>query len=66
MANEEVLIVRVHPEILEGQRLPPESLRDGGIWEQRYRSIIDMESHLHRNGTRILKFFLHLRVVNAL
>jgi len=41
-------------------------LRDGGIWEQRYRSIIDMESHLHRNGTRILKFFLHLRVVNAL
>lgn len=57
---EEVLIVRVHPEILEGQRLPPKSLREDDIWEQRYRSINGMEAHLHRNGTRILKFFLHV------
>jgi PPK2 family polyphosphate:nucleotide phosphotransferase len=57
---EEVLIVRVHPEILEGQKLPPEALRRGHIWKQRYRSIVDLERHLHRNGTRIVKFFLHL------
>jgi PPK2 family polyphosphate:nucleotide phosphotransferase len=56
---EEVLIVRVHPEILEAQRLPPESL-DGDIWTGRYRSIVDLEEHLHRNGTRIVKFFLHI------
>jgi PPK2 family polyphosphate:nucleotide phosphotransferase len=56
---EEVLIVRVHPEILESQRLPPESLH-GKIWAGRYRSIVDMEHHLHRNGTRIVKFFLHV------
>ncbi len=57
---EEVLIVRVHPEILISQRLPDE-LPDGKtIWKDRYRSIVDMEEHLHRNGTRIIKFFLHL------
>ncbi len=57
---EEVLIVRVHPEILQKQQLPDE-LRDGEtIWKDRYRSIVDLEEHLHRNGTRILKFFLHL------
>jgi PPK2 family polyphosphate:nucleotide phosphotransferase len=56
---EEVLIVRVHPEILRAQRLPAESL-DGNIWPGRYRSILDMEQHLHRNGTRIVKFFLHV------
>jgi PPK2 family polyphosphate:nucleotide phosphotransferase len=56
---EEVLIVRVHPEILRAQRLPAESL-DGDIWSGRYRSILDMEQHLHRNGTRIVKFFLHI------
>jgi PPK2 family polyphosphate:nucleotide phosphotransferase len=57
---EEVLIVRVHPEILIRQRLPDE-LPDGKtIWKDRYRSIVDMEEHLHRNGTRIIKFFLHL------
>ena len=55
---EEVLIVRVHPEILRGENLP----RDGGgkIWDHRFRSIRDFERHLHANGTRILKFFLHL------
>ena len=57
---EEVLIVRVHPEILQKPQLPDE-LRDGEtIWKDRYRSIVDLEEHLHRNGTRILKFFLHL------
>jgi PPK2 family polyphosphate:nucleotide phosphotransferase len=57
---EEVLIVRVHPEILASQGLPPESLEDDKIWKHRYRSILDLEKHLHRNGTRIVKFFLHL------
>ncbi len=57
---EEVLIVRVHPEILRSQRLPDGLLDEKTIWQDRYRSILDMESHLHRNGTRIIKFFLHL------
>jgi PPK2 family polyphosphate:nucleotide phosphotransferase len=57
---EEVLIVRVHPEILRAQNLPPETPGGDGLWEQRYRSIAGLERHLHRNGTRILKFFLHL------
>jgi len=54
-----VLIVRVHPEILHSQGLPDE-LMDADIWEGRYRSIVDLENHLYRNGTRIIKFFLHL------
>lgn len=57
---EEVLIVRVHPELLNRQGLPHELLRDKSIWRGRYRSIIDFENHLHRNGTRTVKFFLHL------
>jgi PPK2 family polyphosphate:nucleotide phosphotransferase len=57
---EEVLIVRVHPEILRAQRLPEEVLNGETIWKRRYRSITDFEKHLRRNGTRILKFFLHL------
>jgi PPK2 family polyphosphate:nucleotide phosphotransferase len=57
---EEVLIVRVHPEILHSQGLPNELLDENTIWQERYRSIVDLESHLYRNGTRILKFFLHL------
>jgi PPK2 family polyphosphate:nucleotide phosphotransferase len=57
---EEVLIVRVHPEILAAEQLPPSILRDKNIWHDRYRSILDMENHLHRNGTRIVKFFLHI------
>jgi PPK2 family polyphosphate:nucleotide phosphotransferase len=56
---EEVLIVRVHPEILEGQKLPDEALH-GEIWKHRFASINGLERHLHRNGTRIVKFFLHL------
>lgn len=57
---EEVLIVRVHPEILRSQGLPEPLLDEKTVWKERYRSIVDMEEHLHRNGTRILKFFLHL------
>lgn len=57
---EEVLIVRVHPEILRSQGLPDSLLDEKTVWKDRYRSIVDMEEHLHRNGTRILKFFLHL------
>jgi PPK2 family polyphosphate:nucleotide phosphotransferase len=52
---EEVLVVRVHPEIL-----PDESLDRKDIWEERYRSIRNLEEHLHRNGTRIVKFFLRI------
>jgi PPK2 family polyphosphate:nucleotide phosphotransferase len=57
---EEVLVVRVHPEILRSQGLPEELRDEKTIWEERYRSIVDLESHLYRNGTRIIKFFLHL------
>jgi PPK2 family polyphosphate:nucleotide phosphotransferase len=57
---EEVLVVRVHPEILRAQKVPHELLDDADIWDKRYRSIAEMEAHLHRNGTRILKFFLHV------
>src|SRR5208282_1177009 len=57
---EEVLVTRVHPELLRNQGLPPELLDEKNIWEQRYRSIVDLESHLYRNGTRTIKIFLHL------
>jgi len=57
---EEVLIVRVHPEILNGQNLPAELVNKKTIWRDRYKSIVNLEDHLHRNGTRIVKFFLHL------
>jgi PPK2 family polyphosphate:nucleotide phosphotransferase len=57
---EEVLVVRVHPEILRGQGLPKELVDEKNVWKERYRSIVDLEEHLYRNGTRILKFFLHL------
>ena len=58
---EEVLIVRVHPEILRSQGLPDELLLDEkDVWRSRYEFIVDLERHLHRNGTRIIKFFLHL------
>jgi PPK2 family polyphosphate:nucleotide phosphotransferase len=57
---EEVLVARVHPEILHGEALPREALDRKDIWQERYRSIVNLEHHLHRNGTRIIKFFLHL------
>jgi PPK2 family polyphosphate:nucleotide phosphotransferase len=56
---EEVLIVRVHPEILHSQGLPDE-LIDQTVWKHRFRSINDLERHLYCNGTRVIKFFLHL------
>jgi PPK2 family polyphosphate:nucleotide phosphotransferase len=57
---EEVLIVRVHPEILRSEALPEELLDEKTVWDRRFRSIVDFESHLHRNGTRVVKIFLHL------
>jgi PPK2 family polyphosphate:nucleotide phosphotransferase len=57
---EEVLIARVHPEILRSEGIPDAPHRDKKIWHARYRSIVDLEKHLHDNGTRIIKFFLHL------
>jgi PPK2 family polyphosphate:nucleotide phosphotransferase len=57
---EEVLVVRVHPEILRSQGLAEELHDEKNIWKERYRSIVDLEQHLHRNGTRVIKFFLHL------
>lgn len=56
---EEVLIVKVHPEILEGQRIP-EIPRGPRLWQERYESIRSFEKHLARNGTTIVKFFLHV------
>ena len=57
---EEVLIVRVHPEILHSEGLPDRLLDETAVWHDRYRSIVDLERHLHANGTRIVKFYLHL------
>jgi len=57
---EEVLIVRVHPEILRAEGLPDELINEKTFWRDRYRSILDLENHLHRNGTRVIKFFLHI------
>jgi PPK2 family polyphosphate:nucleotide phosphotransferase len=57
---EEVLIARVHPEILQSERLPDAPHDHKTLWKDRYRSIVDLERHLHINGTRIVKFFLHL------
>ncbi len=53
-------MVRVHPELLEKQHLPDELIEDDKLWKGRYRSIVDLEQHLHRNGTRLVKIFLHL------
>ena len=57
---EEVLIVRVHPEILRTEGIPDTPDDEKAIWRDRYRSIVDLERHLHVNGTRIVKFYLHL------
>ncbi len=57
---EEVLVVRVHPEILQAEGLAKQQHDDKDVWEQRYQSIVDMERHLDRNGTRIVKIFLHM------
>jgi PPK2 family polyphosphate:nucleotide phosphotransferase len=57
---EEVLVVRVHPELLRSEGLPDALLDEKEVWHRRYRSIVDLERHLCDNGTRIVKFFLHL------
>jgi PPK2 family polyphosphate:nucleotide phosphotransferase len=57
---EEVLIARVHPEILRSEGLADAPVEKSTVWRDRYRSIVDLERHLHANGTRIIKFFLHL------
>jgi PPK2 family polyphosphate:nucleotide phosphotransferase len=57
---EEVLVVRVHPEILANQRLSEELRDDKSFWKDRYRSIVDLERHLFHNSTRTIKIFLHL------
>ena len=57
---EEVLIVRVHPEILRSEAIPDAPHADKAVWLDRYRSIVDLERHLYDNGTLIIKFFLHL------
>jgi PPK2 family polyphosphate:nucleotide phosphotransferase len=56
---EEVLIVRVHSDLLDSERVPDTGV-DELVWQGRYRSILDMEKHLHANGTRIVKIFLHI------
>jgi PPK2 family polyphosphate:nucleotide phosphotransferase len=57
---EEVIVVRVHPEILEHEAIPDAPRHEKKVWKERYRSINDFEQHLHANGTRIVKLFLHL------
>jgi PPK2 family polyphosphate:nucleotide phosphotransferase len=57
---EEVLVVRVLPEVLAKQRLPEECVNPESIWQERYRDIVHHEDYLARNGTRVVKFFLHI------
>jgi PPK2 family polyphosphate:nucleotide phosphotransferase len=57
---EDVLIVRVHPEDLRSEGIPGAPQDDEAVWKARYRSIAEMERHLHNSGTRIIKFYLHL------
>jgi PPK2 family polyphosphate:nucleotide phosphotransferase len=57
---EEVLILRVHPEILAAEGMPDGLAGQKRVWKGRYRSMVELEKHLHRNGTRVIKFFLHL------
>jgi PPK2 family polyphosphate:nucleotide phosphotransferase len=56
---EEVVALRVHPEWLEGQKLPP-ATHGPALWDERYEDINAFERHLDRNGTKIVKFFLHV------
>jgi PPK2 family polyphosphate:nucleotide phosphotransferase len=57
---EEVLVPRVHPEVLAGEAIPDLPNDHSSIWKERFHSINHHERHLHANGTRIIKFFLHL------
>ena len=56
---EEVLVVRVHPELLQNEKIPP-SLVNKKIWEERFEDIVNFERHMWRSGTVIRKFFLHV------
>jgi len=57
---EEVLVVKVHPEVLRDEGLPRVLMDKDAIWEGRYRSIVEFEKHMHRSGTKVIKFYLHL------
>ena len=57
---EDVLVVRVHPEILDSQQLPADTPRGDELWRQRYEDINAFEKHLDRNGTKVVKFFLNV------
>jgi len=57
---EDVLVVRVHPEFLGKEGIPDDPAGKKELWEGRYQSIVGFEKHLHRNNTRIVKFYLHL------
>ena len=57
---EEVVVVRVHPELLARQRVPPKLLKSKDLWRERYRDIRHFESYLAHNGTMVRKFFLHV------
>ena len=57
---EDVLVLRVHPEILRTQGIPQATYEEKGFWQERYRSIADLERHLYRNASRTIKVFLHL------
>ena len=57
---EDVLVLRVHPEILRIQGIPQATYEEKGFWQERYRSIADLERHLYRNASRTIKVFLHL------
>jgi PPK2 family polyphosphate:nucleotide phosphotransferase len=57
---EEVLVLRVHPELIENEGFSPKLGHDKSFWKERYQSIVEQEDHLHRNDTRIVKIFLHL------
>jgi PPK2 family polyphosphate:nucleotide phosphotransferase len=57
---EEVLIARIIPEVLDNQKLPAECVGPKTIWKERFSDIVNFEDYLHRNGTRVVKFFLHV------
>lgn len=57
---EEVLVVRVHGGILQGQQLPADVKADGDVWKKRFKHIRDWEDHLSENGIRVVKFFLNV------
>lgn len=57
---EEVLVVRVHPEILQSQQLPEKIKKDKNIWKKRFEDIRNFETYLTNNGVHVIKFFLHV------